>query len=127
MSEAPHLELNNSDLPDLDPSAPSNMDSYTNGNGSSNKPQLTKEHIMNCKVCGRNPSDPCRAAANVCTAALSASRSSPTSSPLTTSAAAQSAMDSIANHPTTQNVKNTVSNGKVSASATICEVFGVRS
>jgi hypothetical protein len=50
------------------------MDSYTNGNGSSNKPQLTKEHIMN---------------------------------------SAQSAMDSIANHPTTQNVKNTVSNGPV--------------
>ncbi|KAF2465585.1 uncharacterized protein BDR25DRAFT_239310 [Lindgomyces ingoldianus] len=31
MSEAPHLELSNTNLPDLDPSAPSNADSYTNG------------------------------------------------------------------------------------------------
>lgn len=31
MSGAPHLELSNPDLPDLDPSAPANSGSYTNG------------------------------------------------------------------------------------------------
>jgi len=31
MSEAPHVELNTSDYPDLNPSAPSNANSYTNG------------------------------------------------------------------------------------------------
>ncbi|KAF1997361.1 hypothetical protein P154DRAFT_282581 [Amniculicola lignicola CBS 123094] len=50
MSGAPHLELNNTDLPDLDPSAPSNRDTYTNGsspaNGSSNL-QTAKETIAN--------------------------------------------------------------------------------
>ncbi|KAF2193779.1 hypothetical protein K469DRAFT_242632 [Zopfia rhizophila CBS 207.26] len=70
MSEAPHLELNNSDLPDLGASAPSNADSYTNG---SSTVESTKNSVLET----------------------------------------QSAMASIANHPATQNLKDTVNNGPV--------------
>ncbi|ORX95964.1 Reticulon-domain-containing protein [Clohesyomyces aquaticus] len=72
MSEAPHLELSNPDLPDLDPSAPSNAHSYSNGssNGTpaaTSRMESTKNSIMET---------------------------------------AQSAMASVNNHPTTQNLKN---------------------
>lgn len=71
MSEAPHIELNTSDYPDLDPSAPSNADSYTNGHSNI---QNTKDSILST---------------------------------------AQSAMETIQNHPVTQNMKDTVNNGPV--------------
>jgi hypothetical protein len=54
MSEAPHLELNNVNLGDLDPSAPSNSGTFSNGsytNGSAKS--KTKENangIFNCEV-----------------------------------------------------------------------------
>lgn len=41
--DTPHVELNTGDYPDLDPSAPSNASSYTNGNSSI---QNTKDSIL---------------------------------------------------------------------------------
>lgn len=69
MSEAPHVELNMSDYPDLDPSAPSNANSHTNGDTNI---QNTKNAILST---------------------------------------AQSAMETVQNHPVTQNMKETVNNG----------------
>jgi ABC-type multidrug transport system fused ATPase/permease subunit len=79
MSEAPHLELRNQDLPDLDPSAPSNSHSHTNG--SSN----VGGHAENAKN--------------------------------SLLQSAQSAMAAVNNHPTTQSVKDTVTNGPVGQTA----------
>jgi hypothetical protein len=47
MSEAPHVELNTSDYPDLDPSAPSNANSHTNGDTNI---QNTKNAILSSEV-----------------------------------------------------------------------------
>lgn len=43
MSEAPHVELNMTDISDLDPSAPSNANNYTNGNSAI---QNTKNSVL---------------------------------------------------------------------------------
>ncbi|KAF2800691.1 cell lysis protein-like protein [Melanomma pulvis-pyrius CBS 109.77] len=92
MSEAPHLELNNSNLPDLDPSAPSNAGSYSNG---STKPQGTQNGILNFLSAARTPSS---SLPNHLTAAAQS---------------AQNAMAAVSNHPASQSLKDTVSNGPV--------------
>ncbi|KAF2812297.1 uncharacterized protein BDZ99DRAFT_382976 [Mytilinidion resinicola] len=50
MSEAPHIELNTSDFPDLDPSAPSNLDSYSNGTSTTANGGNTVESTKNSVV-----------------------------------------------------------------------------
>jgi hypothetical protein len=64
MSEAPHLELNNVNLGDLDPSAPSNTGTFSNGsytNGSTkSKTTENANGILNCEVCDERPPVPCR-------------------------------------------------------------------
>lgn len=47
MSEASHVEPNMSDYPDLDPSAPSNANSYTNGDTNI---QNTKNTVLSSEV-----------------------------------------------------------------------------
>ena len=47
MSEAPHVEPNMSDYPDFDPSAPSNANSYTNGDTNI---QNTKNTVLSSEV-----------------------------------------------------------------------------
>lgn len=113
MSEAPFLELKPAEISDLD-------NTNTHGNGSANggvssdKPQITKERILNSEVGDRSkPSGPCRAAANVVHHSLICTSHTICLALLTTLTAAQSAMDAVANHPTTQNIKQTVVNGEV--------------
>lgn len=74
MSEAPHLELNHSNLPDLGSLAPETTTESAGHTNGSAKVQGTKDSILN---------------------------------------SAQSAMASVANHPTTQSLKDSVVNGPV--------------
>ena len=50
MSGAPHIELNKPDLPDLDPSAPSNAaDVYPNGHTAAAR-EDPKASLLSCRV-----------------------------------------------------------------------------
>jgi hypothetical protein len=70
MSEAPRVEINHTVFPDLDPSAPSNRPStesstlpHTNGNangGLAQSAQKAGNSILESKVRGTKPPEPCR-------------------------------------------------------------------
>jgi hypothetical protein len=64
MSEAPHLELNNVNLGDLDPSSTSNTGTFSNGSYTNGNPKskITENAngILTCEVCDKRPPVPCR-------------------------------------------------------------------
>lgn len=81
---------------------------------SGDSPQfVTKESILNCKVGDKASSAHCRDAANVKHHSLICTSHTIPSSSLTRSKAAQSAMSAVNNHPTTQNLKESINNGEV--------------
>lgn len=107
MSEAPHLELN-TDGPALDLSDAPNEFPTSNGNSTQ---QDTKGSILGSEVGDRTaPPDLAEPAPNVVPVL---SHTILCSAPLTTPTAAQSAMAAVANHPTTQGLKDSISNGEV--------------
>ena len=113
MSEAPHVEPNMSDYPDFDPSAPSNANSYTNGDTNI---QNTKNTVLSSEVSDitTRPKLAETQLTLVHQAYLHFSHH-----PFSFSddhVAAQSAMETVQNHPVTQNIKETVNNGEVSIS-----------
>jgi len=83
MSEAPHIELDTSGYPDLDPSAPSNIDSYSNGSSTTVNGNSTIDRTKNSIL------DTARSAMD-----------SVSSHPAT-----QQAKETFANGPVAQNVK----------------------
>ncbi|KAF2493517.1 hypothetical protein BU16DRAFT_464850 [Lophium mytilinum] len=108
MSEAPHIELNTSGFPDLDPSAPSNLDSYSNGNSTANggnTVESTKNSVLDSKT-----------QLTRCLTVLSAPPTRPTFSEPDHHKAARSAMNSVASHPATQQAKDTFNNGPIAQS-----------
>lgn len=134
MSEAPRVELSNTDLSDLaDLSAPANRDSQAlpvNGSANQASTQRTaadaKNSILECMVSGtenasvrsREPWKLTPYDSTIC-----ASHTTLISSPNSLTAA-QNTMASIQNHPSVQNAKETVLNGKVSAACALSQVLG---
>jgi hypothetical protein len=134
MSEAPHLELNNVNLGDLDPSAPSSTGTFSNGNytNGSTKSKATENAngILNCKVGDKRLPYLAETQPNaVHDSLICSSHTIPDLPSNTLTAAAQSAQNAMAavqNHPVTQSVQDTVTNGKVSAIKHLFENLGIQ-
>jgi hypothetical protein len=133
MSDAPRVELSNTDLSDLaDLSAPADTHSQAlpvNGSANQASTQQTasdaKNSILESKVSGtENASAHCREPKlTPCHSITCASHTTLISAP-NNHTAAQNTMASIQNHPSVQNAKETVLNGKVSAAHVLSRISG---
>jgi hypothetical protein len=115
MSAPPQIDMNTQHTSGLD-DIPSGMYADPQPKVAEQKePQqfITKESILNCKVGDKASSANCRDPANVKHNSLICSTHAIRFPSLTTHKAAQSAMSAVQNHPTTQNLKETMNNGEV--------------
>ena len=134
MSEAPRVELSNTDLSDLaDLSAPANQNTQPPMvNGSSNQASIqqtagdAKNSLLECKVSGtqnasarsREPWKLTPSDSVICVSHTTLNSSS------NNHTAAQNTMASIQNHPSVQNAKETVLNGMVSSTCASSQFSG---